>query len=243
MWCCRLTHQNLHSAITSSVQKAATKSSNRMPQPPRQPKPSNRLSAQATGPGLAASKKRNSAKAANCPQNPMGMASHSTSQKATTSSQTMAPGSATPMWRAVTVQAHQPPRVLKTMSRPICRGVANQACNTKKASQAHSVPTVPGALGERPAPKPRAMQWAGWASRKRGPGRSEGMALIGLPSCFALRCELAWEQPGARSWTLLQLDVLGIAHPVLGGKAGVGACGQVLTPGNGAGGAVPGLLG
>ena len=104
-----------------SVQKAATKSSNKMPQPPRQPKPLNRLSAQATGPGLAASKKRNSAKAANCPQNPMGMASHSTSQKATTSSQTMAPGSATPMWRAVTVQAHQPsksPRAIKA----VCAG-------------------------------------------------------------------------------------------------------------------------
>jgi hypothetical protein len=66
-------HQkNLHSAITSRVQKAATKSSHRMPQPPRQPKPLNRLSAQPTGPGLAASKKRNRAKATIWPQKAHG---------------------------------------------------------------------------------------------------------------------------------------------------------------------------
>ena len=62
---------NLHSAITSSVQSAATRSSNRMPKPCAQPigaprRSLKRWSAQATGPGLAASKKRNSAKATAC---------------------------------------------------------------------------------------------------------------------------------------------------------------------------------
>lgn len=55
----------------------------------------------------------------------MGMASHSTSQKATTSSHTMLPGSATRMWRAVVVQAHQPTTVLIAISRPICRGFSH----------------------------------------------------------------------------------------------------------------------
>ncbi len=55
----------------------------------------------------------------------MGMASHSTSQKATISSQTMAPGSATRRWRAVMVQAHQP------TSRPRC----NQHAHLRGISQ------------------------------------------------------------------------------------------------------------
>src|SRR5438105_5152475 len=99
--------QNLHAAMTSKAHSAATKSSKMMPKPPRQPKPWNSSSAQATGPGFTASKRRNSAKAANWPARPVGMTSHSTIQKAITSSHTMAPGSSTRMCAAVTVQAHQ----------------------------------------------------------------------------------------------------------------------------------------
>ena len=39
-----------------------------------------------------------------------------------------------------------------------------------QASHAHSVPTVPGALGDRPEPKPSAMACAGCASMKRTVG-------------------------------------------------------------------------
>ena len=46
------------------------------------------VSAQATGPGLTASKNRNRAKAVNCPQKPVGMTSQRISHMATTSSQT-----------------------------------------------------------------------------------------------------------------------------------------------------------
>src|SRR6185369_15120929 len=101
-------HQNLHAAMTSKVQNAATRSSKMMPKPPRQPNPWNRSSAHATGPGLAASNTRNSTNAANWPAQLAGMTSQSTIQKAITSSQTMLPGSSTRMCAAVTVQAHQP---------------------------------------------------------------------------------------------------------------------------------------
>ncbi|MNU99600.1 hypothetical protein D3C71_897420 [compost metagenome] len=58
------------------------------------------------------------------------MASHSTSQKATTSSHTMLPGSATAMLRAVVVQAHQPTTVLAAISRPMCWG-GSHCCSAR----------------------------------------------------------------------------------------------------------------
>ena len=93
------------------------------------------------------------------------MASHSTSQKATISSHTMAPGSATRRLRAVVVQAHQPTSAPPAISRPICAALS-QGMSTRNDIQPHSVPTVPGANGERPEPKPSAMAWAGCESMK-----------------------------------------------------------------------------
>ena len=84
-----------------------------MPKPCAQPigwprRPLNSWSAQATGPGLAASKRRNSRKATHCIFQLAGVTSHSTSQNAMISSHTTGDGSATARWRAATVQAHQP---------------------------------------------------------------------------------------------------------------------------------------
>ncbi len=141
-----------------------------MPKPPRQPKPLKRLSAQAMGPNFTASKKRNSTNAASWPPKPAGVTSQRTSQKATTSSQTMLPGSATPMFFAVTVLAHQPASAAAAISRPIC-AVPSQGASALKASQAHKVPAVPGASGLSPAPKPSASRCAGCASMKRALGR------------------------------------------------------------------------
>ena len=75
------------------------------------------LSAQPTGPGLAASKKRKSAKPASCQAQPDGI-SQRISQKASTSSQTMAPGSGVFMCRAVTVQAQMPMSVPTSTIQP-----------------------------------------------------------------------------------------------------------------------------
>ena len=158
-----------HAAMTNTVQKAATKSSNMMPNPPRTPKPLKDLSAQATGPGLTASKKRNNAKATNCPQKPAGVTSHSTSQKATTSSHTILPGSDTCICLAVKVQAHHPVR---------SDAVINNAhwvsfiwsCNSQNVNQAHKVPEVPGAKRLKPEPNPNAMMCAGCDHIKRAEG-------------------------------------------------------------------------
>ncbi|KDA51789.1 hypothetical protein L963_1189 [Leuconostoc mesenteroides subsp. cremoris T26] len=54
----------------------------------------------------------------------------------------------------------------------------SQRCMTRNATQAHSVPTVPGAKRDRPEPKPSAMRCAGCESRKRSVGRrSEGRGM------------------------------------------------------------------
>jgi len=58
------------------------------------------------------------------------MISHSTNQKATTSSHTMLPGSSVLRWRAVTVQAHQPTPVDTAISTPICPGVSH-SCSSR----------------------------------------------------------------------------------------------------------------
>src|SRR5260221_56676 len=245
-----------HSAMTSSVQKAATRSSNMIPQPPRQPKPLKHRSAHLTGWGLAASKKRNSAKAMSWPQKPVGMTSHSTSQKATISSQTRLPGSATRMWRAVTVQAHQPRGMLPAISRPICWGV-NQCCSSRKDSQAHSVPTVPGAMRPSPEPSPMAMKWAGWDIMNSSVGRamppcggpSGGRAaeakvgVAGSPetsgrSGASLMGRDHKRGPGA-SLTLFDRQILRMADLVAGLEAGAGASGQRLLPGDHAVAVVP----
>ena len=47
--------------------------------------------------------------------------------------------------------------------------VSSQGSSARKLAQPHSVPTVPGALGESPLPKPKATQCAGSRSMKRAP--------------------------------------------------------------------------
>jgi hypothetical protein len=91
---------------------------------------------------------------------------HSTAQKASISSQTMAPGSATPRWRAHSVQAHTPASSPKASSGPQANGPKARS-SPAKAAHAASVPAVPGARGARPLPKPSAMTCAGWRSMKR----------------------------------------------------------------------------
>ena len=62
-------------------------------------------------------------------QNPAGITSHRMSQKAITSSQTMAPGSATRMFLAHTVHAHQPMKNESRITQPIC-AASSRDCNT-----------------------------------------------------------------------------------------------------------------
>ena len=97
------------------------------------------------------------------------------------------PGSATPMWRAVRVLAHQPSPKVVAMISPHC---ASPGAQTKlmhrNANQAHSVPAVPGAIGLRPEPKPSATRWAPWRNRKPGPARRRAGG--GDRSCSFMRC-------------------------------------------------------
>ena len=157
-----------------------------MPKPPRGPKPLKCLSAQAMGSGLRASNARNSAKAASCISQPAGMSSQSTSQKAAISSQTMWPESAICMCCAVTVQAHQPSKKAAAISSPSCE-LESHCCRATKHSQAHSVPTVPGATGLKPEPKPSAITCAGCASMKRAVGRRIGAGCEGKASGSFMR--------------------------------------------------------
>ncbi len=87
----------------------------------------------------------------------------------------MLPGSATRMLVAATVQAHQPTTNEAAISQPMPAG-ESQFCSTRYASQAQSVPAVPGATGLKPEPKPRAMKWAGWESRNLESGLRGGCA-------------------------------------------------------------------
>ena len=88
--------------------------------------------------------------------NPAGMSRNKIDHIATISSQTMAPGSLTPMLRAVVVQAHQPkPR--ETKIKAACAGCDKLLWISNHEAQPQRLPTVPGALGDKPEPKPKAM--------------------------------------------------------------------------------------
>ncbi len=96
--CRRRAHRKRQRATSSSVHTAATRSSRRMPSPCSQPIgwpgcSLKRWSAQATGPGLAASKNLNRTKATACSARLAGVTSQRTSQNATISSQTTTDGS------------------------------------------------------------------------------------------------------------------------------------------------------
>ena len=102
-----------------------------------------------------------------------GVTSHKISQNATISSHTMAPGSATFMCRAVTLQAHQPTGSDSRISQPNWAvDSPAQRCNSKNTAHPHSVPEVPGARRVKPEPKPSAIQCAGCAAMNLKVGRS-----------------------------------------------------------------------
>jgi hypothetical protein len=84
---------------------------------------------------------------------------------------------------AVNVQAHQPMASDAAITKPMAKG-ESQRCITRNANQAQSVPAVPGATGDRPEPKPSAMQWAGCDSMKRAVGRTTGGRSGGLSGMF-----------------------------------------------------------
>src|SRR6218665_3514557 len=77
---------------------------------------------------------------------------------------------------------------------------------------------VPGPLGARPAPNPRAMQWAGWASKKRQAGRSAGwgaglvMGLVMMGPGRGWRRDRTTHSAGAPA---------ALAHPPAAGPAGL----------------------
>ena len=200
---CGVHAKNLHSAITSSVQKAATKSSNRIPQPPRQPKPLNRLSAQPTGRAWRRQKaeqgKRHDlaheAHGHGQPQQqPEGPPFRPTRWQ---------PGSAMRRLRAVVVQAHQPTSAPPAISRPIAAGTEPGHEHQERPSspqRAHGA----GANGESRA-KPSAMAGGtgpalarrGQAGLGLGNGWHEGRRW--RPGCTAVcRGRQAHQQHGLR---------------------------------------------
>ena len=142
----------------------------------------NSWSAQFTGGGLTASKKRNIAKAAACSHPVEGWIISSTIQKATISSHTMQEGSDKANSRAVRVQAQMPKPMPAAISSIHCTS-SRKGSNTRKLTHDHSVPTVPGARGDRPLPIPRAIQRAGWPNMKPAVGRR--------PPATALGCEVS----------------------------------------------------
>src|ERR1700729_52956 len=112
------------------------------------------------------SKKRNTMNAHNCPVNVTGVTNSSTSQNATISSHTTGAGSSTPIFVAVKPQNQQPATNPTTIS---AAHSATVRCGLNATNDAHanSVPTVPGAIGERPLPKPSDRMCNGCVSIKR----------------------------------------------------------------------------
>jgi hypothetical protein len=114
------------------------------------------------------SKKRNRQKAVVCHSQCGGQKS-STSQKGTISSQTMLPWSMTPRSLPVLCTASTPPTKQRTEKAEHLE-VAHRWRRSGNDAHAKRVPTVPGARGDRPLPKPQATRCAGCASRKRSEG-------------------------------------------------------------------------
>ena len=103
---------------------------------------------------------------------PAGMTSQSTSQKATTSSQTIAAGSAWSRWRAVTRAGPPADARSAPSSDRAARAVAERGCSSGEHEPGEQ---RAGSARRRSATgrcRSRARsQCAGWASRKRQPGR------------------------------------------------------------------------
>src|SRR3989475_4454896 len=131
------------------------------------------------GGGLTTSNTRNS-RNAKASRNGSAPTKKSTSRNAAISSQTIAEWSATPRSRPVRSAAQTPiANDAATMSMNPRSSV--KARNNAASGSATSVPTVPGAIGDRPAPNPKAMKCAGCENRNL----SDGAFRIGLASSAA----------------------------------------------------------
>ena len=193
-------HTNRHSAITSSVQSAATRSSNRMPKPCAQPigaprRSLKRWSAQATGPGLAASKKRNRANATAWPQKRRGRDQPEHEPEG----DDLVPDDRRRIGLREVARGHGagPPaeRARRRRGRRRARRSSSSGAARRRRARRSSVPTVPGATGDRPLPKPSATRCAGWATRKRQPGRAAGAGA----AADAARARRSWPALGRQS--------------------------------------------
>ena len=98
----------------------------------------------------------------------------------------------------------QTPSANRTAITASASGVASAGPASHAASHASSVPAVPGAQGERPAPKPNATQRAGCAAAKRSAALAEddhakwskpGLKVIGLPWSSTARRLADWMAP------------------------------------------------
>src|SRR6266508_2175525 len=120
------------------------------------------------GGGLTTSNTRNS-RNAKASRNGSAPTKKSTSRNAAISSQTIAVWSATPRSRPVRSAAQTPiANEATTMSMNPRSPV--KARNNAATGSATSVPTVPGAIGDRPAPNPKAMKCAGCENRNLSDG-------------------------------------------------------------------------
>src|SRR5437762_3760043 len=147
------------------------------------------------GGGLTTSNTRNS-RNANAWRNGSAPTKKSTSRNAAISSQTIAEWSATPRSRPVRSAAHIPITNDATTLSMNPRSPV-KARNNAASGNATSVPTVPGAIGDRPAPNPKAMKCAGCENRNLSDG--------------AFRIVLAAEMIECRRQGLQRLSVF-IAH-------------------------------
>src|ERR1700710_1507609 len=125
------------------------------------------------GGGFTMSKKRNTMNAHNCPVNVAGVTNNNTSQNAMISSHTTGDGSEMPIFFAVKPQNQQP------ATNPTAISTAHSATvrcglNTTNDTHANSVPTVPGAIGDKPLPKPSDRICSGCDSMKRALVRRDG---------------------------------------------------------------------
>src|SRR6266536_1814566 len=128
------------------------------------------------GGGLTTSNRRNS-RNAKASRKGSAPTKKSTSRNAAISSQTIAESSATPRSRPVRSAAQTPiANDAATMSMNPRSPV--RARNNAASGSATSVPTVPGAIGDRPAPNPRAMKCAGCENKNL----SDAALRIGLGS-------------------------------------------------------------
>src|SRR5215475_14027021 len=125
------------------------------------------------------SKKRKMMNAQHWPVKSAGVTISSTSQNATISSHTTGDGSSMPSLLAVKPQMPMPATKPTAIRMPHSMTVS-LALNAANDAHANSVPTVPGAMGDRPLPKPSDRICKGCDSMKRAVAR-RGRGARGWP--------------------------------------------------------------